>query len=187
MFKSKIVPTLLLLLALAGCGTSSYYILSTAPQPATTYRHLSGAIGVEKVVVPKYLFQREIAVARSNSQVTFLSGASWAEDIDEGLTQRLISYLQKKFNQPEVYSYPWDVSSQPKVKVKVQISRFIAQGERVYLDASIQLENMQTGKRKARLFSTSVPSGSSASGIVDAMDKAFGRIEEQVAKGIRSF
>jgi len=187
MFTRKIIPTLLLLLALGGCGTSSYYVLSTAPQPATTYSHVKGAIGVEKVSVPKYLFKREIAVARSNSQVTFLSGASWAEDVDEGLTQRLVSYLQKKFNKPEVYSYPWGVSSQPRIKVKVQISRFIAQGDRVYLDASIRLENMQTGKRKAKLFSTSVPSGSSASSIVEAMDRAFDRLEEEVALGIRGF
>ncbi|AKF25114.1 hypothetical protein YH65_06690 [Sulfurovum lithotrophicum] len=187
MFRTKTISTLLLLLTLGGCGTSSYYILSTAPQPATTYKSFNGVIGVEKVTVPKYLFKREIAVAKSNSQVSFLGGASWAEDIDEGLTQRLISYLQKKFKQPEVYGYPWGVGSQPKIRVKVQLSRFIAQGNRVYLDASIQLENLRTGKRKARLFSTSVPSGSQASSIVDAMDKAFDQLEEQVALGIKLF
>ncbi len=187
MFKIKIPSFLLLLLVLAGCVSSDYYVLSTAPQPAATYKHIRGTIGVEKVVVPKYLFQREIAVARSSSQVTFLSGASWAEDIDEGLTQRLISFLQKKFNQPEVYGYPWDVGEQPRIKVKVQISRFIAQGDRVYLDASIRLENMRTGKRKAVLFSKTVPAGSSASEIVAAMDRAFDLLEEEVAAGVRSF
>ncbi|KYJ87191.1 hypothetical protein AS592_11875 [Sulfurovum riftiae] len=187
MFKMKILSVLFLLAALTGCVSSNYYVLSTAPQPATTYRYVNGTIGVEKVIVPKYLFKREIAVAKSASQVTFLSGASWAEDIDEGLTQRLISFLQKKFNKPEVYNYPWDVGEQPRIKVKVQISRFIAQGDRVYLDASIQLENMRTGKRKAKLFSTTVPSGSSASSIVAAMDRAFDRLEEEVAEGIRRF
>ncbi len=186
MLKRNYIAVLLMLTGLAGCGSSSYYILSTAPQPAIVFRQTGGSIGVEKVTVPKYLFKHQIAVARSSSQVTFLSGASWAEDMDEGLTQRLIGFLQKKFNQPEVYGYPWDVEQQPKVKVKVQISRFIAQGDRVYLDASIQLENMKTGKRKARLFSVSVPSGSSASSIVAAMDKAFSRLEAQVALGIRN-
>jgi len=187
MFRIKMSFILLLMLVLGGCGTSSYYVLSTAPQPAKTYKQFNGTIGVEKVMVPKYLFKREIAVAKSNSQVVFLNGASWAEDIDEGLTQRLISYLQKKFHQPEVYNYPWDIEQQPKVKVRVQISRFIAQGESVYLEASIQLEHMQTGQRKAMLFSTSVPSENSASSIVSAMDIAFGKLEEEVALGIKGF
>ena len=183
----KLLSIVALLFVLGGCVSSSYYVLSTAPQPAETYSHLKGAVGVEKISVPKYLFKREIAVAKSSSQVTFLGDASWAEEIDEGLTQRLISFLQKKFNQPEVYRYPWDMNEQPRIKVSVQISRFIAQGDRVYLDASIQLENMRTGKRKARLFSTSVPSGSSASSIVAAMDKAFGQFEKEVAFSIRNF
>jgi cholesterol transport system auxiliary component len=187
MFKIKILSTLAVLFVLGGCVSSNYYVLSTAPQPTTTYKHIDGSIGVEKVMVPKYLFKREIAVAKSSSQVIFLGNASWAEDIDEGLTQRLISFLQKKFNKPEVYNYPWDMSEQPRVKVKIQISRFIAQGDRVYLDASIQLENMHTGKRKARLFATSVPTGRGASSIVAAMDKAFDQLEEQVAAAIRSF
>ncbi len=187
MFKMKLLSIVALLFVLGGCVSSSYYVLSTAPQPAETYSHLKGAVGVEKISVPKYLFKREIAVAKSSSQVTFLGDASWAEDIDEGLTRRLISFLQKKFNKPEVYNYPWDVGEQPRIKVKVQISRFIAQGDRVYLDASTLFENMQTGKRKAKLFSTTVPSGNSASSIVAAMDRAFDHLEEQVAEGIRRF
>jgi len=91
MFKMKIFSILTpLLVLLAGCASSNYYILSTAPQPPTVYRHISGTIGVEKITVPKYLFKREIAVAKSSSEVTFLGGTSWAEDMDEGLTHRLI-------------------------------------------------------------------------------------------------
>jgi len=184
MLKMKIVSILLLLMALGGCTTSSYYVLSTAPNPTAVYRHLHSSIGVEKVSVPKYLFKREIAVAKSSSQVTFLSNANWAEDIDEGLTSRLISFLQKKFNQPEVHNYPWETNSQPGLKVKVQISRFIAENEKVYLEASIELQNMRTGRYKANLFSTSVKTGNSAESIVAAMDKAFGQLEEQVAVGL---
>lgn len=187
MIKMKFLIAFAAVLALSGCASSNYYVLSTAPQPQAIYHVRTGVIGVEKVTVPEYLFKRELAVAKSASQVTFLGSAEWAEDMDTGLTRRLISFLQKKFNQPEVYSYPWEVGDQPDRKVKVQISRFIYQTGRVYLDASIQLENLRTGKRKARLFSTSVPSGSSAPSIVEAMNKAFDQLEEQVALGIKAF
>jgi len=181
----KIIITLLGMFTLNGCFSSNFYVLSTASQPTHTYAYKQQVIGVEKVSVPEYLFKREIAVAKSSSQIVLLSGATWAEDLDAGLTQRLISFLQKKFNQPNVYAYPWGVDKQPTTKVKVHVTRFIAQGEYVYLDANWEVENMRTHRTKARLFSTKVPTGSEASSIVSAMDKAFGELEEVVARGIR--
>ena len=174
-----------LFILLNGCFSNNYYVLSTASQPTQHYTSKNRVIGVEKVIVPRYLFKREIAVAQSASHIDFLSGAVWAEDLDAGLTQRLIGFLQKKFNQPNVYAYPWGVQSQPTVKVKVQITRFIAEGDKVYLDANWEVKNMLTHKRKARLFSTTVLTKSEASSIVDAMDKAFGELEEAVSRGLR--
>jgi len=172
-------------LAFIFTGCNKYYVLSTASEPAVHYGKKQRVIGVEKVVVPKYLFKREIAVAKSSSEITFLGSAVWAEDLDYGLTQRLIAFLQKKFNQPNVHKYPWGVDKQPTKKVKVQISRFIAMGDKVYLDANWEVLNMRTGSTKARLFSTSVLTSDDASAIVSAMDKAFGELEEVVARGIK--
>ena len=52
----------------------------------------------------------------------------------------------------------------------------------MYLDANWEVMNVSTHKRKAKLFSTSVSTGSDAASIVDAMDKAFGQLEEDVAE-----
>ena len=96
--KMKTVFMFMGLLGFGGCVTSSnYYVLSVAHQPKTVYANNSRSIGVEKVTVPEYLYKREIAVAKTSSQITMLSGAVWGEDLDSGLTQRLISFLQKKF------------------------------------------------------------------------------------------
>ena len=186
--KTKIFFTLITLFIFNGCVSSnSYYVLSQAPQPAVTYTNKSKIIGVEKVTVPEYLYKREIAVAKTSSQISLLSGAVWGEDLDAGLTQRLISFLQKKFQQPGVYAYPWGLDREASVKVKVAITRFIAQGDRVYLDANWEVMHVSTKKRKAELFSTTVPTKSDASSIVSAMDKAFGVLEEEVARGIKLF
>ena len=135
--KTKLLLTLITVLGLSGCISSNYYVLSTASQPSVIYTYKNQVIGVEKITVPKYLFKREIAVAKSASQIIFLDGAVWAEDLDAGLTHRLIGFLQKKFNQPSVFVYPWGVDKQPTIKVKVHVTRFIAQGDRVYLDANL--------------------------------------------------
>jgi len=183
----KIILPLIALLGLNGCLSSSqnYYVLSMPSQPSVVYAKKTNVIGVEKITVPGYLYKREIAIAKSSNQITLLGNALWGEDLDSGLTQRLISFLQKKFNQPNVYEYPWNIERQPNVKVGVQITRFIAQGDKVYLDANWEVINIRTKRRKARLFSTAVLTGSDASSIVDAMDRAFGQLEEQVAKDLK--
>ncbi len=184
--KIKSLIAIIVLIGFSGCGSSgNYYVLSVASHPTTVYPNKHRVIGVEKITVPGYLYKREIAVAKTSSQISLLSGAVWGEDLDDGLTNRLISFLQKKFRQPSVYAYPWNMDRVPTVKVKVQITRFIAQGDRVYLDADWEVEHMRTGKRKARLFSTTVATRSDATSIVSSMDQAFKQLEESIANGIK--
>lgn len=185
MTRIKIFLTFSALFIVSGCTLSNYYVLSTASQPNKTYSSKNQVIGVEKVTVPEYLFKREIAVAKSASQVIFLDGSVWAEDLDAGLTRRLIVFLQKKFKQPSVYTYPWGTDKQPDIKVKVQVTRFIAQDNNVYLDASWEVKNMRTEQRSLKLFNTIVPTKADAGSIVDAMNRAFGQLEEDVARGVR--
>jgi len=182
----KVFFVLLTLWTLNGCTSSrNYYVLSMASNPTDIYSNTNKVIGVEKIVVPNYLYKREIAVAKSSNQITLLSNAVWGEDLDDGLTQRLIIYLQKKFNQPNVYGYPWGMNRQPNIKVKVNITRFIAQGNTVYLDANWEIENMRSGRRKASLFNASVATNNDANVIVSSMDKAFEKLEKDIAKGVR--
>jgi cholesterol transport system auxiliary component len=185
MTRIKLLSAVCALFIVSGCALNNYYVLSTASQPKESYPYKPQVIGVEKVEVPKYLFKREIAVAKSSNHVIFLGGSAWAEDMDTGLTRRLISFLQKKFKQPGVYGYPWGTDGQPDIKINVQVSRFIAQEGTVYLDASWEVRDMETDKRVLNLFSTTVPTNEDAGSIVDAMDRAFAELEEDVARGVR--
>ncbi len=177
---------LFLMLLLGGCaGSGNYYILSNPSQPVHV-RQTHTSIGVETVTVPKYLFKRDLAVAKSANHIVFLSGAQWAEDMDEGLTRRVVTYLQHALHNPDVHAYPWGVEQQPKRILNIAISRFIAQNGKVYLDASWSLEDTQSGRSTSHLFSTSVETGGSdAEHIVAAMDRAFGRFEAALARGLK--
>jgi len=185
----NVLLILIAILGLQGCLSSNtnYYILSHAPTPTSVYAQKNGAIGVDKVKVPAYMYKREIAVAKSNSQITLLGTAKWGEDLDTGLTERLIGYLQKKFNQADVYAYPWGVEKQPVVKVKVDVTRFIAFGDKVYLDASWEVTNLKNKKRKAKLFSTAVSTKADPGSIVSSMNEAFSQLEKQLAIDIRLY
>ena len=179
------IVLLLLPLLFAGCGLKSHYYVLSGPSEIPVQQELRGvSIGVEQVEVPEYLFKREIAVANSNSEISFLPDAVWAEDLNTGLTRRLIAYLQKRFDQPHVYSFPWELEKQPDLKAKVQISRFAAQGERVLLDASWEVKDLKRSKTVAGLFHKEVPTDGTVRSIVEAMDRAFGYLEEEIAKGV---
>ena len=185
------LKTLLLaggLLFLNGCvGSSNYYVLSVVSQPQTVYPRHNKVIGVEKITIPGYLYKREIAFAKTKSQIAFMSGSEWGEDLDEGLTHRLISYLQKKFREPRVYEYPWNTDKKPNQVVKVQITRFIAYGDRVYLDANWEIKNA-SGRSRSNLFSTSVlTTAGKPEAIVSSMDIAFRKLENAISNGLRSF
>jgi len=182
---NPLLLTLILLFSLSACGGSGqYYVLSLSSYPAQAYVSHDLTIGVEKVSVPAYLYKREIAVATSSSQINLLSGAKWGEDLDTGLTNRLVAFLQKKFHQPNVYEYPWGVENQPSIVVSVHITRFIAQGDKVYLDATWRIKNLKTKKYYAKLFSTTVATSSDAKSIVSSMDKALSELEERLASSI---
>lgn len=184
-----IVLYAIILFGLQGCffGTSSYYVLSVPSTSKTHYTMSKNIIAVEKVTVPGYLYKRNIAIATSSSQIKLLGNAQWGEDLDSGLTNRLISYLQKKFNHPGVYLYPWGIDKQPDVKISVQITRFIAKADAVYLDATWSVEDMKQHRRISRLFSTHVATTSNVDTIVSSMDKAFGRLEKIIANGVKHF
>ncbi len=171
---------------LSGCSLLGHYYVLSHPSKVPTSHPLPriGTIGVDRVEMPTYLFKREVAVADSQSEVHFLSDAVWAEDIDAGVTRRLISYLQRRFNQPDVHAYPWEFIKQPDIRLKVQISRFIAQGEQVYLDASWEAVDLKHQRRVAKLFRVAIPTSSSSTEIVTAMDSALAKLEEDIAKGM---
>ncbi len=187
MLKIKIPFAIVLILLLNSCGSSNYYVLSPARQPTTLYTYKNKIIGVEKVTVPDYLYKREIAIAKSSTQISMLNGAEWGEDLDAGLTYRLISFMQKKFQQPSVYAYPWGLDRQPNIKLNVDVTRFIAQGDSVYLDANWEVVDMLTKRRKTGLFHTKVATKSDANSIVSSMDKALTELTEVVASGIKTY
>lgn len=175
----------ILILLMTGCATKShYYVLSTATQPADVYPSTK-RIGVAQVILPSYMDKRKLTIARSGNQISQLDSVLWAEDLDIGLTQRLISFLQKKFKQPNVFAYPWGVERQPDIKVKLQINRFLAQGDKVYLDANYLLIDLKRHRSKAYLFSTALKTGIEPEAIVNTMDKAFGQLEEHIADKIK--
>ncbi len=164
---------------MAGCGSSTQYLLTT-PNPSAHYSRSLPVIGVEKIVLPEYMQKGKLATQRTSTQIVYSGSSQWAGEMDESLTKELISYIQKSFNHPGVYGYPWDISQSAGIKIRVNISRFIAYGSKVYLDASWEMVR-SSGGRSSGLFSVALPTGTGDAAVVDTMNQAYARLCEAVA------
>ena len=183
--RGAVVGVMIILFALSGCMSSNQRYLLTAP--AVNGKHYSKqlpVIGVEEVSLPEYMKQGKVAIQLSPTRIHYSSSDEWMDNMESSLTKQLILAIQKSFNYPNVYAYPWDLSQQAGIKVKVSISRFIAYGEYVYLDANWKIRDLRKGREYSRLFSTRVTCGKDTVSVVAAMNRAFGQLTQHIADDI---
>ncbi len=171
----------LMLLVLSGCVGSTHYYMLTGPTAIGKHytKHLP-VIGIEKISLPEYMLRGEVATQLSSTQIHYSASDEWVEDMEDSLTQQLIAAIQKSFNHPNVYAYPWGLSKQAGIKIKISISRFISYGDFVYLDATWKINDLRRGKEYSRLFSVKVPSGKDTASVVAGMNVAFGRLAQGI-------
>ncbi len=185
--KPRLVLLVVLLNASCSSFTPNYYSLANVKQPDDTYLTIDKTIGVEQVIMPAYLSGRRLFITTADRQIKRLSGTAWIQDLDIGLTHRLIAFLQQKFRQPSVYHYPWDTDIAPDIKLTLYITRFSALAGQVYLQANWVIDNLSGTKPNTHLFNTTVSTDMSADNIVKAMSQGFGQLEEKIALSVKQY
>ena len=180
-----VIGAILILLLLSGCMSSSQRYLLTAPTMVEKhYTKQLPVIGVEEITLPEYMKQGKVAIQLTPTQIHYSQSDEWMDNMESSLTKQLIATIQKSFNHPNVYPYPWGLSQQAGIKIKVTISRFIAYGDSVYLDANWKISDLRRGKVYSRLFSVKVPCGKDTASVVAAMNKAFGKLSRSIVSEI---
>jgi uncharacterized lipoprotein YmbA len=177
----------ILLLILSGCGSSKYFMLTEPQSISKQYNHRLEVVGVEKISLPEYMKQGKVAKQISSTQIDYLDNDNWLEDMEESLTKRLIVVIQKGFNTPSVYAYPWGLSKQSSIKIKVRINKFIAYGDSVYLDANYEITHLKSSKKYSKLFNTKVSTKGDTPSIVSSMNIAFSRLSKSITDGLNRF
>jgi uncharacterized lipoprotein YmbA len=174
-----------------GCGgAQERYILSMpATKPVGGHTRFA-QIGIDKVTVPDYLSGTKIPRQDSQEMLSYCDDAVWASNPEKGLSEHAIAYLQKRLNTPNVYRYPWDVERKQGIRIKISLSRFIyvASKSGVELEASYFIEPMSGTRRMSRLYRTFEPVAKGETPlIVSAMNRAFDRLLEQIARSVNRF
>ncbi len=174
----RLLPILFLLLV-TGCSSKRYYTLGNNLNitQSTTY---TKPIDVATVNVPKYLQDQVLVRQITPYRVELLDKAQWLTPMKKRLTNILISYLQKSLNNPNVHLYPWNANRNPNKRVEVDIKRFIAYKNNIYLDATYKIYNYNTKESIDKLFSTKVATGTKIDDMMESMQKAYLQLLEDI-------
>ena len=173
-----------MLLVLVGCGgASKQYLLSVSPTSISHASKRSVQIGVDKITVPGYMEESQIAIQKDAGEISYRSEI-WAVPTPKALTNTLIRSLQKKFSNPNVYLFPWDVEKETGKRVKVTINQFIYSHGAVTLEATYYIKRIGSTHKRSYMFSTQVASSEDTASIVQAMGRAFGKLVEEIGNRI---
>ncbi len=164
---------ILTLFIFSACSSTKSYILYNHDLLPT--HTLTKSIGIKTISLPQYLQGHQIPFLQNENEIIYLKNRKWATYLDEHLTNRVILTLQKSFNTPKVYKYP--LKTEMDIKIKITINKFIAQKDRVTLDATWSKND------ESKLFFIEIPI-LSKDDVVDGMNRAFSELEKALIKDI---
>ena len=180
---TKTILSLFFLLIITGCGAKEYYTLGDTSNILSKYRD-NQIIAIKKVEIPKYLKDNAMVKQISPYQVVRLKNSNWLTPMQKRLTNVFINYLQKSLQNPNIYLYPWENKKETNKKISLKIKRFIAYKDNVILEASYQIDNLKTKKYKTKLFSTKIETNEETEKMVEAMEKAYFKLIQEISKDI---
>ena len=179
----NIILILLTLLLFTACSSKKYYTLGNNLN-ITSDMTYTKEIDIVKVNVPKYLKDHILVRQVSPYQVELIDQAQWLTPMQKRLTNILIDYLHKSMNNPNVHLYPWDGNKNPYKRVSVNIKRFIAYENMVYLQANYKIHNFETKTTTTKLFNTKVKTNESIESMMESMEIAYLKLTQTIKNEI---
>jgi uncharacterized lipoprotein YmbA len=175
--------TLMLLAALAGCGSPDpvLYTIGTAPGPAQTGG--PRVVLVQQIAVARYLDRSQIVRSSENYRLDVMSNDWWGEPLAAMLNRVLVAELSQRLPQSTVIADTGAVSARPDATVEVNVER-LDEDARGSLVLQAQAAVRATGQKQpvVRWFRFAVPPpAAGVPGEVAAISAAVGRLADGVA------
>ncbi|MEJ2309031.1 MAG: PqiC family protein [Gammaproteobacteria bacterium] len=190
MLSSSVTRLLLLLVgvALSGCvstgPTVNYYLLTPEPGSSVAAKR-NLRVGVGPVELPEYLSRPHILVQAGGSRVVADKNHRWAGPLEKNFTDVLTTDIGQRLGTADVAIYPWETPGSVDRQVVIQVTRFIASGDRVHLDARWRVLN----RHGTRLQSETIAlventDGDDYDAIVSAMSRLTGRFADRIVQAL---
>jgi uncharacterized lipoprotein YmbA len=153
MINKKLLYLPLILFLGYGCvsnpgGGIHYYLLtpSSPGESISTHRHLN--IGIGPIELPEYLSRAHIFTQTGKTQLKSNKQHRWAGSLENNFTDVLATDLGMQLQKSHIEIYPWDRPRSVDRQIVVHVTRFIADGETVHLDARWRVLDKQGDQRK---------------------------------------
>jgi uncharacterized lipoprotein YmbA len=191
MINKKLLYLPLILLFGYGCvsspGSEIHYYLLTPSSPGESipaHRHLN--IGIGPIELPEYLSRAQIFTQTGKTQLKSNKQHRWAGSLENNFTGVLATDLGMQLQKSHIEIYPWDRPHSVDRQIVVHVTRFIADGGSVYLDARWRVLDKQGNQRKigsARLQQTldSSVADNDFDAIVSLMSDLVGELAHEIA------
>ena len=171
-------------IALNGCTGTRHYLMTPA-SPDTTPPPTEVAIGVGPVTLAGHLQRKNIVTRTSATRIRIAQDDYWAIPLDTHLLDLLATNLRQRLGIDNTPNFPWPPSTRVDYQITVHITRFIHEGDYVYLDAYWRILDGPSSKVADDSITIGESSGSNYDQIVNAMSRAVGRLADHIADAIR--
>lgn len=178
-----VLPALMILLA--GCATTggssiNYYLLMQNNDNAVVKKR-NLRVGIGPVELPEYLARPHILVQAGSSRVVADKNHRWAGPLEKNFTDVLTSNIGYRLSTANVAIYPWETPGSVDRQVVIQVTRFIASGGQVHLDARWRILNRNGNQIRSETISLTEPAAvDDYDAIVSAMSRLVGRFSDRV-------
>ena len=167
-------------------GGIHYYLLtpSSSAGSISAHRHLN--IGIGPIEFPEYLSRPHIFTQTGKTQLKSNKQHRWAGSLENNFTDVLATDLGMQLQKNHIEIYPWDRPRSVDRQIVVHVTRFIADGESVYLDARWRVLDKQGEQRKVASTRLQKSLDSNASeddfdAIVSLMSDLVGELAHRIA------
>lgn len=181
----KNIVWLWVVVLITGCAVKveKNYILSSQTVPVTEVREYNQTVGIKSIELPQYLLQKNIAVLRNGNELHYLPDQFWAVSMDEQLTGRVVSTLQKALHSPNINQYPWNTQQDADQIVQIIVNQFIADEKSVILDATWYIIDTKTKKQTSGFFRKKIAITDKKE-VVKGMNRLFTVFEGELVKAL---
>lgn len=185
---SKILSGVLLLVALAGCGTSpSSRLYMLEPMSVTTTISAGGpTIAIRPIGLPEHLNRKEIVTRNELYRVHAAEFDRWAEPLDNSIAAVLAENLSVLVPSENVITYPWDNVRDVDFTISVRVLSFAVEPDGEVALGAIWMISGDGGKplRRDKTRYSERRNGDEVVATVAAMSRALEQLSRDIAAAL---
>ncbi len=170
---------------------SRYYVLSsTGSVSATGGPAQSGnprfIVGIEPLMLPRYLQRPEILTRLSQSELSVSSTDRWGEPLNTGVARVLAEDLSMSLNSAEVVSFPWSKKTPVEYLIFVEFVKLEQTADRRVLTSANWIIRRGSDDAIVRRGTTSDdrPAGADQRSATEALSVGIGHVSNDIAEAL---